>query len=157
MDTFFLGKTFLRIKKEVAMCSLFYFPNHLLLFSFKHIINIGREKCYDIREEIRNFLKKIKNINCVKQNKLFVVIDRKATPEDVNYNSEKGSSQPLLPLYTYRGFNEVEIRRELEANDAELLQKEVKNTEYIVEEEIDKEVGFKRIKIAITLQNEKKG
>lgn len=108
-------------------------------------------------EEIAKFLKKIKNINCVKQNKIFVVIDRKAMPEDINYNSEKGSSQPLLPLYTHRGFNEVEIRRELEANDAELLQKEVKNTEYIVEEEIDKEVGFKRIKIAITLQNEKKG
>ena len=108
-------------------------------------------------EEIRNFLKKIKNINCVKQNKLFVVIDRKAMPEDINYNSEKGSSQPLFPIYTRRGFDEAEIRRELEANDAELLQKEVKNMEYIVEEDVDKEVGFKRIKIAITLENKKEG
>ena len=108
-------------------------------------------------EEIGKFLKKIKNINCVKQNKLFVVIDRKAMPEDINYNSEKGASQPLLPLYTHRGFNEVEIRNELEANDVELLQKEIKNVEYIVEEDIDKEVGFKRMKIAITLENKKKG
>lgn len=108
-------------------------------------------------EEIAKFLKKIKNINCVKQNKLFIVIDRKAMPEDINYNSEKGSSQPLFPIYTHRGFNEAEIREEIEANDAELLQKEVKNTEYIVEEEIDKEVGFKRIKIVITLENKKKG
>lgn len=104
-------------------------------------------------EEIAKFLKKIKNINCVKQNKLFIVINRKAMPEDVNYNSEKGSSQPLLPLYTHRGFNETEIRKELEANDAELLQKEVKNIEYTVEEDIDKEIGFKRMKIAITLEN----
>ena len=107
--------------------------------------------------EIAKFLKKIKNINCVKQNRVFVVIDRKAMPEDVNYNSERGSSQPLLPLYTHRGFDETEIRKELEANDAELLQKEVKCTEYIVEEDIDKEVGFKRIKIVITLENQKKG
>lgn len=104
-------------------------------------------------EEIAKFLKKIKNINCVKENKLFIVIDGKAMPEDVNYNSEKGSSQPLLPLYTHRGFNEVEIRKELENSNPELLQKEVKNTEYIVEEDIDKEVGFKRMKIAITLKN----
>lgn len=104
-------------------------------------------------EEIGKFLKKIKNINCVKQNKLFVVIDRKAMPEDPNYNSEKGSSQPLLPLYTHRGFDETEIKKELGNSDPELLQKEVKNTEYIVEEEIDKEVGFKRIKIVITLKN----
>lgn len=104
-------------------------------------------------EEIAKFLKKIKNINCVKQNKLFIVIDRKATPEDANYNNEKGSSQPLLPLYTHRGFNEVEIKKELEANDAELLQKEVKSKEYIVEEDIDREIGFKRMKIVITLKN----
>ena len=103
-------------------------------------------------EEIAKFLKKIKNINCVKQNKLFVVIDRKAMPEDINYNSEKGSYQPLLPLYTHRGFNEVEIRKELENGDPELLQKEVKGTEYIVEE-VDREIGFKRIKIVITLKN----
>lgn len=108
-------------------------------------------------EEIGKFLKKIKNINCVKQNKIFVVIDRKAMPEDVNYNSKKGSSQPLLPLYTHRGFNEAEIRKELENSDPELLQKKVKNTEYIVEEDIDKEVGFKRMKIAITLENKKEG
>lgn len=108
-------------------------------------------------EEIGKFLKKIKNINCVKQNKLFVVIDRKAMPEDVNYNNTRGVFQPLLPLYTHRGFNEVEIRKELEADDAELLQKEVKSTEYIVEEDIDKEIGFKRMKIAITLENKKEG
>lgn len=108
-------------------------------------------------EEIAKFLRKIKNINCVKQNKIFIVIDRKATPEDVNYNSKKGSSQPLLPLYTHRGFDEEEIRKELEANDAELLQKEVKNVEYIVEEEVDREIGFKRMKIAITLENKKEG
>lgn len=108
-------------------------------------------------EEIVKFLKKIKNINCVKQNKLFVMIDRKAMPEDVNYNSEKGSSQPLFPIYTRRGFDEAEIRKELKANDVELLQKEVKNVEYIVEEDIDKEVGFKRMKIAITLENKKEG
>ena len=58
-------------------------------------------------KEIGKFLKKIKNINCVKQNKLFVVIDGRVTLEDANYNNEKGSSQPLLPLYTHRGFNEV--------------------------------------------------
>lgn len=104
-------------------------------------------------EEIRNFLKKIKNINCVKQNKIFVVIDRKAMSEDINYNSEKGSSQPLLPLYTHRGFDEAEIRKELEASDAELLQKEVKSKEYVVEEDIDKEIGFKRMKIVITPKN----
>lgn len=38
-------------------------------------------------EEIGEFLKKIKNINCVKQNKLFVVIDGRVMSEDVNYNS----------------------------------------------------------------------
>lgn len=103
-------------------------------------------------EEIGKFLKKIKNINCVKQNKLFVVIDGKVILEDVNHNNERGSFQPLLPLYTHRGFNETEIRKELKENDAELLQKEVKSKEYIVEEEIDKEVGFKRIKIVITLE-----
>lgn len=108
-------------------------------------------------EEIRNFLKKIKNINCVKQNKIFVVVDRKAMPEDINFNNERGSSQPLLPLYTRRGFDEVEIRKELENSDPELLQKEVKNTEYIVEEDIDREIGFKRMKIVITLENKKKG
>lgn len=108
-------------------------------------------------EEIAKFLKKIKNINCVKQNKVFVVIDRRATPEDINYNSEKGSSQPWFPLYTHRGFDETEIRKELEANDAELLQKEVKCTEYIVEEDVDREIGFKRMKIAITLKNKKEG
>ena len=78
-------------------------------------------------------------------------------PEDVNYNNIRGVFQPLLPLYTHRGFDETEIKKELESNDAELLQKEVKNIEYIVEEDIDKEVGFKRMKIVITLQNEKKG
>lgn len=104
-------------------------------------------------EEIAKFLKKIKNINCVKQNKLFIVIDRKAMPEDPNYNSEKGSPQPLLPLYTHRGFDETEIKKELGDSDAELLQKEVKGTEYIVEEEVEREIGFKRIKIVITLQN----
>lgn len=104
-------------------------------------------------EEIGNFLKKIKNINCVKQNKIFVVIDGKVMPEDVNHNNERGSFQPLLPLYTRRGFDEIEIRKELEVNDAELLQREVKGTEYIVEEEVDREIGFKRMKIVITLQN----
>ena len=103
--------------------------------------------------EIAKFLKKIKNINCVKQNKLFVVIDGKVILEDVNHNNERGSFQSLLPLYTHRGFDETEIKKELGDSNAELLQKEVKNTEYIVEEEIDKEVGFKRIKIVITLQN----
>ena len=156
-----MGRYLRKLKKEVAYAAFFIFPNHLLLFSFKHIIDIERERNAMILEreleEIGKFLKKIKNINCVKQNKIFVVIDGKVMSEDVNYNSKKGSSQPLLPLYTHRGFNEAEIRRELETNDAELLQKEVKNTEYIVEEEIDKEVGFKRIKIVITLQNEKKG
>lgn len=104
-------------------------------------------------EEIGEFLKKIKNINCVKQNKLFVVIDGKIMSEDVNYNSEKKGYQPLFPIYTHRGFNEAEIKKELETNDTELLQKEVKNIEYIVEEDIDKEVGFKRMKIVITLNN----
>ena len=104
-------------------------------------------------EEIGKFLKKIKNINCVKQNKIFVVIDGKVTPEDVSYNGEKKGYQPLLPLYTHRGFDEAEIRKELENNDPELLQKEVKNTEYIVEEEIDREIGFKRMKIVITLKD----
>lgn len=104
-------------------------------------------------EEIGKFLKKIKNINCVKQNKFFVVIDRKATSEDVNYNSEKKGYQPLFPIYTHRGFNEAEIKKELGNNDPELLQKEVKNTEYIVEEEIDREIGFKRMKIVITLKD----
>ena len=108
-------------------------------------------------EEIAKFLKKIKNINCVKQNKLFVVIDGKVMSEDVNCNNTRGAFQPLFPLYTHRGFNEVEIRKELENSDAELLQKEVKNTEYIVEEEIDREIGFKRIKIVITLENKKEG
>ena len=104
-------------------------------------------------EEIGKFLKKIKNINCVKQNKVFVVIDGKIMSEDVNYNSEKGSFRPLLPLYTHRGFDEAEIKEELKENDAELLQKEVKNKEYIVEEEIDREIGFKRMKIVITLKD----
>lgn len=104
-------------------------------------------------EEIGNFLKKIKNINCVKQNKLFVVIDGKAMSEDVNCNGEKKGYQPLFPLYTHRGFNETEIKKELENGDAELLQKEVKSKEYIVEEEVDREIGFKRMKIVITLQN----
>lgn len=104
-------------------------------------------------EEIGKFLKKIKNINCVKQNKIFVVIDGKVILEDVNYNNEKRGFQPLLPLYTHRGFNEAEIRKELENSDPELLQKEVKGTEYIVEEEVDREIGFKRMKIVITLQN----
>ncbi len=62
-------------------------------------------------EEIAKFLKKIKNINCVKQNKVFVVIDRKAMPEDANYNSEKGSPQPLFPIHTHRGFDETEIKK----------------------------------------------
>lgn len=57
-------------------------------------------------EEIGKFLKKIKNINCVKQNKLFVVIDGKVILEDVNHNNERGSFQSLLPLYTHRGFDE---------------------------------------------------
>lgn len=104
-------------------------------------------------EEIGKFLKKIKNINCVKQNKIFVVIDGKAMSEDVNHNNERGSFRPLLPLYTHRGFNETEIKKELENSDQGLLQKEVKNKEYIVEEEIDREIGFKRMKIVITLQN----
>ena len=104
-------------------------------------------------EEIGNFLKKIKNINCVKQNEIFVVIDGKVMSEDVNYNNIRGASQPLFPIYTHRGFNETEIRKELENNDPELLQKEVKGTEYIVEEEVDREIGFKRMKIVITLNN----
>ena len=104
-------------------------------------------------EEIGKFLKKIKNINCVKQNKIFVVIDGKVMSEDVNHNNERGSFQPLLPLYTHRGFDETEIKKELKNSDQELLQKEVKNKEYIVEEEIDQEIGFKRMKIVITLQN----
>lgn len=104
-------------------------------------------------EEIGKFLKKIKNINCVKENKLFVVIDRKAIPEDVNYNNTRGVFQPLFPLYTHRGFNETEIKKELENSDQGLLQKEVKSKEYVVEEEIDQEIGFKRMKIVITLQN----
>lgn len=104
-------------------------------------------------EEIGKFLKKIKNINCVKQNKIFVVVDGKVMPEDVNHNNKRGSFQPLLPLYTHRGFDETKIKEELKENDAELLQKEVKNKEYIVEEDIDKEVGFKRMKIVITLNN----
>lgn len=139
------------------MQPFFIFPNHLILFSFQHIIDIERERnvmtLEKELEEIEKFLKKIKNINCVKQNKIFLVIDRKAMPEDVNYNNTRGAFQPLLPLYTHRGFNETEIRKELEANDAELLQKEVKGTEYIVEEDIDREIGFRRIKIVITLQN----
>ena len=73
--------------------------------------------------------------------------------EDANYNGEKKSYQPLLPLYTHRGFDETEIKKELKENDAKLLQIEVKNTEYIVEEEIDREIGFKRMKIVITLNN----
>lgn len=104
-------------------------------------------------EEIGKFLKKIKNINCVKQNKIFVVIDGKVMSEDANYNGEKKGYQSLLPLYTHRGFDETEIKKELKENDAKLLQIEVKNTEYIVEEDIDKEVGFKRMKIVITLNN----
>ena len=104
-------------------------------------------------EEIGKFLKKIKNINCVKQNKIFVVIDGKVMSEDASHNNERGSFRPLLPLYTRRGFDEAEIKEELKENDAELLQKEVKNKEYIVEEEIDREIGFKRIKIVITLNN----
>lgn len=104
-------------------------------------------------EEIGEFLKKIKNINCVKQNKIFVVIDGKVILEDVNHNNERGSFQPLLPLYTHRGFDEAKIKKELKENDVELLQKEVKNKEYIVEEDIDKEVGFKRMKIVITLKD----
>lgn len=103
--------------------------------------------------EIGKFLKKIKNINCVKQNKLFVVIDREAMPEDVNYNNTRGAFQPSFPLYTHRGFNEAEIKKELGNIDAELLQKEVKGTEYIVEEDIDREIGFKRMKIVITLKD----
>lgn len=104
-------------------------------------------------EEIGKFLKKIKDINCVKQNKIFVVIDGKVISEDLNYNSEKKGYQPLFPLYTHRGFDEAEIKKELEADDAKRLQKEVKSKEYIVEEEIDREIGFKRIKIVITLNN----
>lgn len=104
-------------------------------------------------EEIGKFLKKIKNINCVKQNKLFVVIDGKVMSEDANCNNTRGAFQPLFPLYTHRGFNETEIKKELENSDQGLLQKEVKNKEYIVEEDVDKEIGFKRIKIAITLNN----
>ena len=104
-------------------------------------------------EEIGKFLKKIKNINCVKENKLFVVIDGKVMSEDVNYNNVRGSFQPLFPLYTHRGFDEVEIKEELENGVPELLQKEVKGTEYIVEEEVDREIGFKRMKIVITLNN----
>lgn len=104
-------------------------------------------------EEIGKFLKKIKNINCVKQNKIFVVIDGKVMSEDVNRNNTRGAFQPLFPLYTHRGFNETEIKKELKENDAKLLQIEVKNTEYIVEEEIDREIGFKRMKIVITLNN----
>lgn len=134
-----------------------FFPNHLLLFSFKHIIYIEREKnvitLEKELEEIGKFLKKIKNINCVKQNKIFVVIDGKVILEDVNCNNTRGAFQPLFPLYTHRGFNETEIKKELENNDPELLQKEVKNTEYIVEEEIDREIGFKRMKIVITLKD----
>ena len=75
-------------KKRLRYAVFFYFPNYLLLFSFKHIIDIGRERNVMTLEkelgEIAKFLKKIKNINCVKQNKIFVVIDRKAMPEDVN-------------------------------------------------------------------------
>lgn len=104
-------------------------------------------------EEIGKFLKRIKNINCVKQNKLFVVIDGRVMPEDANCNNTRGAFQPLLPLYTHRGFNEVEMRKELENSDPELLQREVKSKEYIVEEDIDKEIGFKRMKIVITLNN----
>ena len=104
-------------------------------------------------EEIGKFLKKIKNINCVKQNKIFVVIDGKVILEDVNCNNTRGAFQPLFPLYTHRGFNETEIKKELENGDPELLQKEVKGTEYIVEEEVDREIGFKRMKIVITLNN----
>ena len=104
-------------------------------------------------EEIGEFLKKIKNINCIKQNKLFVVIDGKVMSEDVNCNNTRGAFQPLLPLYTHRGFNETEIKKELGDSDAELLQKEVRGTEYIVEEEVDREIGFKRMKIVITLNN----
>lgn len=62
-------------------------------------------------EEIGKFLKKIKNINCVKQNKIFVVIDGKVMSEDVNHNNKRGSFQPLLPLYTHRGFDETEIKK----------------------------------------------
>lgn len=104
-------------------------------------------------EEIGKFLKKIKNINCIKQNKLFVIIDGKVISEDVNCNNTRGAFQPLFPLYTHRGFDETEIRKELENSDPELLQKEVKSKEYIVEEDIDREVGFKRMKIVITLNN----
>ena len=104
-------------------------------------------------EEIGKFLKKIKNINCIKQNKLFVVIDGKVMSEDTNHNNTRGAFQPLFPLYTHRGFDETEIKKELGDSDAELLQKEVKGTEYIVEEEVDREIGFKRMKIVITLQN----
>ena len=139
------------------MQPFFISPNHLLLFSFKHIMDIERERnvmtLEKELEEIGKFLKKIKNINCVKQNKIFVVIDGKVMSEDVNCNNTRGTFQSLFPLYTHRGFNETEIKKELKENDAELLQKEVKNKEYIVEEDIDKEVGFKRIKIVITLNN----
>lgn len=138
------------------MCSLFSFV-YLHLFSFKHIIDIERERnimtLEKELEEIGKFLKKIKNINCIKQNKLLVIIDGKVISEDVNRNNTRGAFQPLFPLYTHRGFNETEIKKELGDSDAELLQKEVKGTEYIVEEEVDREIGFKRMKIVITLQN----
>lgn len=104
-------------------------------------------------EEIGKFLKKIKNINCVKQNKIFVVIDGKIILEDANCNNTRGAFQSLFPLYKHRGFNETEIKKELENGDPGLLQKEVKGTEYIIEEEVDREIGFKRMKIVITLNN----
>lgn len=140
------------------MQPFFYFPKLLaIIFFLEYNIYVEREKCIMTLEkeleEIGKFLKKIKNVNCVKQNKIFVVIDGKIMSEDANYNSEKGSSRPLFPLYTHRGFDEAEIKKELENSDQELLQKEVKNKEYIVEEEIDREIGFKRMKIVITLNN----
>lgn len=138
------------------MCSLFSFV-YLHLFPFKHIIDIERERnimtLEKELEEIGKFLKKIKTINCIKQNKLFVIIDGKVISEDVNCNNTRGAFQPLFPLYTHRGFNETEIKKELENSDQGLLQKEVKSKEYVVEEEIDQEIGFKRMKIVITLQN----
>ena len=129
----------------------------VIIFFLEYNIHVERERNVMTLEreleEIGKFLKKIKNINCVKQNKMFVVIDGKVMSEDANYNGEKKSYQPLLPLYTHRGFDETEIRKELKENDAELLQREVKSKEYIVEEEIDREIGFKRMKIVITLNN----
>lgn len=53
MDTFFLGKTFLRIKKEVAMCSLFLFFKLLaFIFFLEYNIYVEREKCYDTRKGV---------------------------------------------------------------------------------------------------------